>query len=89
MRDEQTEPAIQVIAPIPVQSIRDLMHLADRDFGGLDRPGVRVAFDITRQGDLRVAGVVKVHDVEGALLAERTYDGRWRAGVFVQWTKRE
>jgi hypothetical protein len=81
-----TEPAIPVIATLPVQAHRDLLDLVEMDFAGLPRPGLRVALDVTETKDAQFRAVVTVvrgFDIAGAV--KRSYTGRWSAGVYVQW----
>lgn len=82
-----TEPAIPLVTPlVPMQAIRDLFKIAEMDFGGLERPGVRVWFDVSEKKDAKLAAVVSVRDVDIAGTVTREYEGRWSGGVFVQWT---
>jgi hypothetical protein len=91
MSDDITEPAIPIRAALPVQSIKDLLRLAEQDLGGLDRPGVRIDLEFTEERAARVTATVKVYEVNNGevtagAIAERSYAGKWRGGVFVQWT---
>jgi hypothetical protein len=80
-----TEPAIPVIAPVPLASLRSLLDIAAQDWPKLDEPGARVAWHIDARG-VGVAAQVTVHDWDGRLLARRTYDGQWEVGGAVTWT---
>lgn len=89
---ETTEPAIPIVAALPIQAFRDLMDLTEVDLGRLSRTGVRVAWDVTEDQGARVSAVVTVMDVAGGQLAVGTqvrYAGRWTAGGFVQWTRQD
>jgi hypothetical protein len=80
------EPAIPVIAPVPLASLRSLLDLAAQDWPTLDAPGARVAWHVDARG-VGVAATLAVHDWDGRLLARRTYDGQWGAdGGAVTWT---
>jgi hypothetical protein len=88
---DTTEPAIPVIAPVPVQAYRDLLQFAEIDLGGLSRTGVRVAVDITEDKDATVKAIVTVAHVNGGRLdigAKAAYRGRFVSyGGFVQWSR--
>ena len=79
------EPAIPVIAPVPLASWRSLLDLAAQDWPTLDAPGARVAFTVDVRG-VGVAATLNVHDWDGRRLAQRTYDGQWDVGGSVTWT---
>lgn len=86
MADETTEPAIPVIAPLPVGAYASLLDLAKREWPQLQQPGARVAFDITARKDASVLAVVSVHEVDVGAVVRREFTGAWSAGGFLQWT---
>jgi hypothetical protein len=79
------EPAIPVIAPVPLASLRALLDLAAQDWPTLDAPGARVAWAVDARG-VSVAAVLSIHDWDGRLLGRRTYDGQWEVGGSVTWS---
>ena len=79
-----TEPAIPVIAPVPLESLRSLLDLAAQDWPPLDAPGARVAWHVDARG-VGVAATLSVHDWEGRLLGRRTYEGQWEVAGTVTW----
>lgn len=89
---DTTEPAIPIRAALPQQAYDDLMSLAKAEIGGLQHTGWRVAYDITEDRQARISAVVTVLDVRGGTLDVGTqvkYAGRWTAGGFVQWTRKD
>lgn len=90
---ETTEPAIPVIAPIPVDAYRDLLQLAEVEIGGLSRTGVRLALDITDAGNAEVRAVATVTKVAGGRLdlgARVVFRGRPTSyGGYIQWTRED
>lgn len=88
---DTTEPAIPIRAALPLQAYRDLFDLTERDLGSLSRTGVRVAWDVTEGQGATVTAVATVLNVAGGTLdvgTQVTYAGRWTAGGFVQWTRK-
>lgn len=88
---DTTEPAVPVVAAIPIQAYQDLLHLAAADIGGLHGTGVRVAWDFTEGQGATVQAVATVLHVTGGTLdagVKVTYRGRAVGyGGFVQWTR--
>lgn len=85
---EATEPAIPVIAPVPLKSLQDLLSTAARDWPQATQPGAQVAMHVDSKG-VAVVATLAVHDIEGALLARRQFDGHWEIGGMVRWTPRQ
>ncbi len=79
------EPAVPLVAPVPITSLRSLLDLAAQDWPALDAPGARVAWQVDARG-VGIAAQMTVHDWDGRLLAQRTYDGQWQVGGVVTWT---
>jgi hypothetical protein len=79
------QPAIPVIAPVPLASLRSLLDLAAQDWPTLDAPGARVAWAVDARG-VSVAATLSIHDWDGRLLGRRTYDGQWEVGGSVTWS---
>ncbi len=91
MSDETkpTEPAIPVIAPVPLRSLRELLETAERDWPQSTQPGVDVAFHVDAKG-VAVVGTFTLHsNVDARILATRTYDGHWEVGGQLRWTPRQ
>lgn len=88
-----TEPAIPVVAAIPVDAYRDLLQLAEVEIGGLSRTGVRLALDITEAGNAEVRAVATVTKVAGGRLdlgARVTFRGTPTSyGGYIQWTRED
>ena len=80
-----TEPAIPVIAPVPLASLRSLLDLAAQDWPTLDAPGARVAWSVDARG-VSVAATLSIHDWDGRVLGRRQYDGQWEVGGSVTWS---
>jgi hypothetical protein len=80
-----TEPAIPVIAPVPLASLQDLLAVAARDWPQATQPGAQVALKVDARG-VSVAATLSVHDWDGTLLASRQFAGEWMIGGFVRWT---
>jgi hypothetical protein len=82
-----SEPAIPVIAPVPMASVRTLLDVAARQWPVLEQDGVGVAWHVDK-GGLGVVATVSGHTWEGGLLGRVTLDGEWEAGGFIRWTPR-
>lgn len=85
---ETTEPAIPVIAPVPLASLQDLLATAARDWPNATQPGAQVAMKVDARG-ISVAATLSVHDWNGAVLGTRTYDGYWEVSGLVRWSPRQ
>lgn len=89
MSDETKEPAIPVIAPVPLRSLVELLTQAERDWPQATQPGASLAFRVDATG-VAVVGTLTLHDeVDLRVLAERRYDGHWEIGGQVRWTPRQ
>ncbi|WP_291982014.1 hypothetical protein [Luteitalea sp.] len=94
MSDETkpTEPAIPVVAVVPVDAYADVLALAEAELGSLKRTGLRIALQMTEAKDAKVTAVLTVKDVAkgdldiGGFLTRR-YTGRWVGGLYLQWTQ--
>lgn len=87
--DETKEPAIPVIAPVPLRSLVELLTQAERDWPQATQKGASVAFKVTGEG-VAVVGTLTLHDdVDMRVLAARTYDGHWELGGALRWTPRQ
>ncbi len=86
-----TEPAVPIVAAIPVDAYRDLLQLAEVEIGGLSRTGVRLAFDITEAAGAEVRAVATVTKVAGGRLdagVKVTFRGKPTSyGGYIQWTR--
>lgn len=82
------EPAIPIIAPLPVQAHRSLLNLAEREWPTLQEPGVLVTVDATEKGARISATVVAYRrsDLDIELLGRWSASGEWAAGATVRWT---
>ncbi len=91
MTDEKrtTDPAIPVIAPVPLRSLVELLTQAERDWPQSTQKGASVAFRVDQQG-VAVVGTLTLHDdVDARVLASRTYDGHWEVSGAIRWTPRQ
>jgi len=79
-----TEPAIPVIAPVPLASLHDLLSTAAKDWPAMADKSARVAFQVDARG-VGVAAEITLHDWYGELLGRRTYDGQWEVSGQVTW----
>jgi hypothetical protein len=81
------EPAIPVIAPVPLASLKDLLETAAQDWPVASRPGAQVAMKVDGRG-VSVVATITVHDWDGAVIGTRTYDGDWAVSGLVRWSPR-
>ena len=91
MADETkvTDPAIPVIAPVPLRSLVELLTQAERDWPQATQKGASVAFKVDAKG-VAVVGTLTLHDdVDLRVLAARTYDGHWEVSGAIRWTPRQ
>lgn len=88
MSDGIDEPAIPVIAPVPLASLRSLLNLAERDWPHVTAPGAQIAMTVDARG-VSVAATLTAHDFDGALVGRRTYDGQWEVSGLVRWSPRQ
>jgi hypothetical protein len=90
MSDETTttEPAIPVIAAVPLRSLRELLETAERDWPQATQDGAQVAMKVDARG-VSVAATLSVHDWQGAVLGTRTYDGQWEISGLIRWVPRQ
>lgn len=82
-----TEPAIPVVAAVPLASLRTLLDVAAQDWPTLEEDGVLVSWKVDKRG-VSVAATVTVQDWDGGLVGRREYDGQWEVGGFVRWSPR-
>ncbi len=83
-----TEPAIPVIAPVPLASLQELLATAAQDWPATTDEGAQVALKVDARGVSVVASLL-IHDWTGAVLGTRTYDGHWEASGLVSWSPRQ
>lgn len=88
MSDERTEPAIPVKAAVRIESLQDLLMTAARQWPETKENGALVSWDITAQR-VAVTATLTMHDWEGGVVGQRTWDGHWEVGGFVRWTPRQ
>lgn len=88
MSRDLTEPAIPVIAPVPLASLQELLATAARDWPNATQPGAQVAVKVDARG-VSLAATLSVHGWDGALLGTRTYDGAWEVSGLVRWSPRQ
>jgi len=82
-----TEPAVPVIAPVPLQSLQSLLATAAQDWPQATKDGAVMAFKVDTRG-VSVQATLTVKDWQGAVLASRTYDGQWDVSGLVRWSPR-
>lgn len=87
MSETTTEPAVPVIAPVPLQSLQDLLATAARDWPQATQDGAQVAMRVDARG-VSVSATMTVHDWSGAVLASRTFEGQWEVSGLIRWTPR-
>ena len=84
-----SEPAVPVVAPVPIKSLKALLTQAEQDWPQATQPGASVAFRVDQQG-VAVVGTLTLHDdVTLRVLGSRTFDGHWQVGGQVRWTPRQ
>lgn len=91
MSDETkpTEPAIPVIAPVPLASLQDLLATAARDWPQATQRGASVAVRVDARG-VAVVGTLTLHDdIDARVIAQRTYDGNWEVAGQLRWVPRQ
>jgi hypothetical protein len=89
---ETTEPAIPIRAALPMEAYRSLLDAAEKDLGALSRTGVHVAWDVIEGRGATLEAVATIVDVAGGTLdlgTRLTYAGRWEAGGYVRWTRKQ
>jgi hypothetical protein len=82
-----SEPAIPVIAPVPLVSLKELLDTAARDWPTATRDGAQIALKVDARG-VSVAATLTVHDWQGAVIGTRLYDGHWEVSGLVRWSPR-
>jgi hypothetical protein len=90
---DPNEPAVPIVAALPMQAYEDLFHLAKAEIGGLAGTGVRVAWDFTEAEGVNVRAVATVMHVKGGKVdagVQVKFHGRPVSyGGFIQWTREE
>jgi hypothetical protein len=87
---DSSEPAIPIVAALPLQAHRDLLDLAEVHLGGLNKPGLRLQVDVTEDRAANLTATVTALNVAGGKLdvgARLKYTGRYSGSVYVQWTR--
>jgi hypothetical protein len=83
------EPAIPVVAPVPLRSLVELLTQAEQDWPQSTQKGASVAFRVDAKG-VAVVGTLTLHDdVDARVLASRTYDGHWEVSGAIRWSPRQ
>lgn len=82
---DDREPAVPVIAPVPIESLRSLLDEAARDWPELSAPGARMWLHVDARG-AGVAAQMAVADWSGTVIARRQFDGQWEASGAITWT---
>jgi hypothetical protein len=89
---DTTEPAIPVLAALPIPAHRDLTDLVEAEMTRLGHAQALVKVEVTEDRRAILTAVARIYDndhneidVGGAL----TYTGRrWAGGGFIRWTRK-